>query len=109
MTYVKIFCHTFYWHCSSKSISKWRFFTRFYADDGSFVRYFEKRFKFSIDEFKNSDLERIASQLKATKLTISLYYVVSDFVQPCDTRDKNYSSLIFESANKPFMFYMIHL
>ena len=95
MTYDKIFCHTFYCHRISKSLRKWRFCTRFYADDGDLVIYFEKRFKFSIDKFKRTDLERITSQLKATNFSLSLYYIASDFVQPCDTRNENHSSIFF--------------
>ena len=43
----------------------------FYTDDGGFARYLDKRFKFSIDQFKNTKLERNLRKLKAKILVLA--------------------------------------
>lgn len=43
----------------------------FYTDDGDFARYLDKRFKFSIDQFKNTKLERNLRKLKAKILVLA--------------------------------------
>lgn len=43
-----------------------------------------------MDEFRYTDLESIAKNLKVKKFNQSLYYVVSDFTEPSDSRNENY-------------------
>lgn len=39
-----------------------------------------------MSEFKKTDFQFITSQAKAMKFSLSLYYIVSDFMQPCDKK-----------------------
>ena len=76
----KIFYHTFCCQRGSIPLSKCRWRTCIFVDDGDFERYLDKHFKFRIHEFKNDKLECITSKLKTNKFAVTLCYIVSDFV-----------------------------
>ena len=52
----KIFHHCFYCSPGSKSLSKCRWCVRFFVNDSDLANDLEKWFKFSMDEFKYTDL-----------------------------------------------------
>ena len=62
-----------------------------------------------MDEFKHTELENIDRNLNAKKFKSSLYYIVSDFNESIHNRNENAELIFFESANKPFMFYLVYL
>lgn len=80
-----------------------------FVEESDFANYFDKWFKFSMDEFKYTNFESIVKDLNAKKFKLSLYYIVSDFARIDDNRNENYGLIFFESANKPFMLYLVYL
>ena len=58
---------------------------------------------------KMLDWSVLRANLRQKKFAVSLYNIVSNFVQPSDTENENYSLIFFNSANMVFMLYLIYL
>ena len=58
---------------------------------------------------KMLDWSVLQANLRQKKFAVRLYNIVSNFVQPSDTGNENYSLIFFNSANMVFMLYLIYL
>ena len=106
----RIYCHLLFCRRGSKTAARCQFCTRFFVDGNDICKKLDTNFSLCYFHLKqwNFDVGDLMHHVKAKKLTLSLNYVVAEYVSK-NQQTENYGEIFLEFANNAFSIYIIYL